>query len=708
MVELDKVKKVFDGNKVLDNLSFSFNKKGLYVIKGNNGVGKTTLLNIISSRIKDYKGKVSVSDSLFYLSLESYLIEEFSVKDNININKDLFSDFKPYKNDFGIEKLMNKKVNKLSKGERQRVGLYIALSSGCKIVLLDEVLSGVDSNYKEIMINELKEVSSRKLIIVVSHLDIKGKKVKNIYLDNGKLYGEDNGGKYKNKVIVNKLKNNFKWANKAHSKQWISKCVFIISLISLLITGFNINREILRVDNEFEEIFINESIVYKKSNYDLNFGEFYKRVVRELAYYINDYYYDFYSEEMYDAKVVVGDNFVDNGYLFSHVLRMEGLKENEIVLEINDKEYCLKNSYLGCYKSQIKDSLVGRYLSYKFKDKEIKFLIKDVIFSSENRIYFSDLEMVISKLMNIHKNKYINYYVVIYKEQRNNFQRLINDNDVLLNYNFDFLDSKDDLDYYLVSSSEQKYFSMSELRKNNLIACSDIGISCSGFNLLNFNTLMYIDEYDVYNKIKYHKIGEELEYDEVIISSSLGYLLGKRIGDTIDLKFYINDLFYNLENVKIKDIEHDSDMVIYHDKYDFDLYNDEFNVLIRSKYAYGKEHYNYEQRETFDHEYIQEIKTYLSNVFKILNIGIYCMNFILIIILFVIETIKLKKHERLFELIIYNNGDYRKFYFSYMSFYLICSIMFLFDYIMLILYLFGFLIFYLYNKRKIKSRFPWI
>ena len=48
MLVLDKLTKKFDGETILDSLSFTFDDTGLYFLKGENGSGKSTLLSILA------------------------------------------------------------------------------------------------------------------------------------------------------------------------------------------------------------------------------------------------------------------------------------------------------------------------------------------------------------------------------------------------------------------------------------------------------------------------------------------------------------------------------------------------------------------------------------------------------------------------------------------------------------------------------------
>ena len=92
MIELVNVSKNYNDKVAIDNLNYTFKDKGLYWIKGDSGSGKTTLLNIISGRIK-FDGVVNVNEDIFFLSFDDYLIKDFTVRENIELHKNIFTHF---------------------------------------------------------------------------------------------------------------------------------------------------------------------------------------------------------------------------------------------------------------------------------------------------------------------------------------------------------------------------------------------------------------------------------------------------------------------------------------------------------------------------------------------------------------------------------------------------------------------------------------
>lgn len=97
MLVLDKLTKKFDGETILDSLSFTFDDTGLYFLKGENGSGKSTLLSILAGKDESYAGKLFYNECLInnknkndyadnhvtYVPQNSFVLEDETVLDNV-------------------------------------------------------------------------------------------------------------------------------------------------------------------------------------------------------------------------------------------------------------------------------------------------------------------------------------------------------------------------------------------------------------------------------------------------------------------------------------------------------------------------------------------------------------------------------------------------------------------------------------------------
>lgn len=165
--------KDYDGNVVLNNISFDIPAGKIVGLLGPNGCGKTTLIKILSGLIHDYTGMIKIGGkpvgiaskaSVAYLPDRTYFPERFRTIDCIDYFADFFKDFDKIKaiefaSRFGLD--LHQRVRTMSKGMQEKLQLLVVMSRAADIYLLDEPLGGVDpaargvildiimSNYKE-------------------------------------------------------------------------------------------------------------------------------------------------------------------------------------------------------------------------------------------------------------------------------------------------------------------------------------------------------------------------------------------------------------------------------------------------------------------------------------------------------------------------------------------------------------------------------
>ena len=197
---LDKIdgQIVFENVKLnfIDNnslINFSIKKGSLFLLYGISGVGKSSLLKIVTGESSNYKGNVSVGgvnikdldegvllNSASFVSQEEKLFND-TLENNIKLYRDVSDDFyekilkvtlvdkirnsKKFRNDFVI---YEDGVN-LSGGERQKIILARALIKDFNYLIIDEGLSEVNLEDEKVIIENIRRCFSDKTIIYVSH-----------------------------------------------------------------------------------------------------------------------------------------------------------------------------------------------------------------------------------------------------------------------------------------------------------------------------------------------------------------------------------------------------------------------------------------------------------------------------------------------------------------------------------------------------------
>lgn len=177
MINLKNVSKSYGKNPILDNINLTIEDGDFVAIAGINGAGKTTLVNLMVGSIKPTTGEVETSfkQSEFGLQIQDVVFNKFvSPRLYIDLQKDL------YKIDdetvermmklIGVDEFVDKRIKKLSGGQRQRLNILIAILHNPKVMIFDELTTGLDalSRYeiREILRGLNKEGTT---IILVSH-----------------------------------------------------------------------------------------------------------------------------------------------------------------------------------------------------------------------------------------------------------------------------------------------------------------------------------------------------------------------------------------------------------------------------------------------------------------------------------------------------------------------------------------------------------
>lgn len=178
------------GNKILlENLSFSIYEGDYFCIVGENGSGKTTLMNAIIGIKSPEKGKITIDDTvkkngIGYLAQQKAQQKDFpaSVFEVVISGCRRKRGLRPFFNDeekktayhnmarLGISNLRKHCFSELSGGQQQRVLLARALSATDEIIMLDEPVTGLDSEITRDLYRILKELNEDGVtVIMISH-----------------------------------------------------------------------------------------------------------------------------------------------------------------------------------------------------------------------------------------------------------------------------------------------------------------------------------------------------------------------------------------------------------------------------------------------------------------------------------------------------------------------------------------------------------
>ena len=183
-IRADKITKAFDEKKVLDNISFNLEEGMITGLVGRNGSGKTTLLKSLCGIYDMDEGSFSLDDknirenpslikNIAFLPDSFDYFNYYKVKNIPGFFRVIYEDFDET---FFLEEIKRQKIDpdknvrNFSKGQKNILGLITILASGAKILLIDEILDGMDVlNKKEILSYLIDAKDSGKAVFASSH-----------------------------------------------------------------------------------------------------------------------------------------------------------------------------------------------------------------------------------------------------------------------------------------------------------------------------------------------------------------------------------------------------------------------------------------------------------------------------------------------------------------------------------------------------------
>ena len=188
MLELEHIKKAYDGVTILNDINLQINDGEIVSILGPSGCGKTTLLNLILGVVNADGGKIifngnDITDTPMEKRGFNIVFQDYALFPNLNVIKNIRYGLKNKPgissekeiNDLiellGLKEHLNKRIEQLSGGQKQRVALARTLVMKPKILLLDEPLSALDGVIKESIKAKIREIAREYHLttVIVTH-----------------------------------------------------------------------------------------------------------------------------------------------------------------------------------------------------------------------------------------------------------------------------------------------------------------------------------------------------------------------------------------------------------------------------------------------------------------------------------------------------------------------------------------------------------
>lgn len=170
-IQITDLSITYDGHKVIDNFSYTFENGSFTALMGESGIGKTSLINAVLGLVP-YFGKIDIPDDTLFSVVfqEDRLCEGITAIKNISMTASKnysLSDLASY------TALLNlyptQKVHTMSGGMKRRVAILRALLSDWNVLILDEPFKGLDDTTKKSVMELVKKTASGRTVILVTH-----------------------------------------------------------------------------------------------------------------------------------------------------------------------------------------------------------------------------------------------------------------------------------------------------------------------------------------------------------------------------------------------------------------------------------------------------------------------------------------------------------------------------------------------------------
>ena len=193
MIKTEKIEFSYDNDFIFKFEDIMLNNEENLLILGNSGIGKTTLLHLLSGLLKAKSGSIELygkeltklssfqldrfrRDNIGIVFQKPHFVNSLTVKENLELAQ-YIADKKDIKrietilNNLNIFDKINKKTNELSQGEKQRVSIALAIVNSPKLILADEPTSSLDDDNCSNVIKLLKKQASDfgAQLIVITH-----------------------------------------------------------------------------------------------------------------------------------------------------------------------------------------------------------------------------------------------------------------------------------------------------------------------------------------------------------------------------------------------------------------------------------------------------------------------------------------------------------------------------------------------------------
>ena len=208
---VSQISKTFGASNAVDNISFTIHTGEVVGFLGPNGAGKSTTMKMIVGFLQADKGTITLNghsydqDAVKYKKMIGYLPESNALYEDMYVQEYLSfiaagheienptNRIKEVIEQTGLGLMQTKKINQLSKGYKQRVGMAAAIIHSPILLILDEPTAGLDPNQLTEIRALIKSLSANAMILFSTHIlqEVTAICDRVLVLNKGKLVADD-------------------------------------------------------------------------------------------------------------------------------------------------------------------------------------------------------------------------------------------------------------------------------------------------------------------------------------------------------------------------------------------------------------------------------------------------------------------------------------------------------------------------------------
>ncbi len=221
ILEISHLYKSYGDVKAVDDVSFKVKRGSLFAFLGQNGAGKSTTINIISSILeKDYgtiivdgmdldKERTAIKEEIGIVFQNSTLDDVLTTYENLSTRAEFYAisgekkkeRIKEISEMLDLEPLMDRQVKNLSGGQRRRLDIARSMLHEPKLLILDEPTTGLDPKTRQDvwhLIDSIREKTGMTVFLTTHYLEEAERATEIVIMDKGRIIAQGSANELKN------------------------------------------------------------------------------------------------------------------------------------------------------------------------------------------------------------------------------------------------------------------------------------------------------------------------------------------------------------------------------------------------------------------------------------------------------------------------------------------------------------------------------